>query len=1201
MRNVLSRRLFTLAAVGIVPLAVMAGVGLITLVQREREQTERAGLDLTRALSTAVEAELRRTTSLLEAMATSPALDDGKIDVFEQAVQRVMSTKPPWRAVILLDPSGRIVSNSEIPGAAGRQVMAERASFERVLQTHSPMVGSLARGPKGELGVAVRVPVLRDNTLRYVLTGVVKPEAVLEVITRQRVPEDWVVSVFDANRARVARSRGHEGSIGTAPAPGLQEMLAGKADEGIGVTDALEGDRVLTAFTRRPDTGWTVAIGTPMEQVEVGAWRSAVALGGGVLLSLLMGGLASLSIARRINRPIKALREAAQALGRGELPAAPASDIPELQEVGDALLASARQRDRDETEREHLLQAERAARGAAEEARLRLELLASAGSELSRSLEPQATLAAIAAVVVPGVADWCRVDLLDADGKLQRALTHHSDPEKSERGRQLAQRLHAAPDTPGSMAWSVATGRSHLAQFEPPDEFDAIRDQDLLTFARAIGMRAYFIVPLVARGRTLGAMAALQAESRRSFTDDDCSFLSELAQRAALALSNAQLYAEAESARRQAEKANRAKDEFLAMLGHELRNPLAPIVTALQLMARREDAGTLVERRIIERQVAHLMRLVDDLLDVSRIAEGKIQLELERVDMKAVVARALELTQPLLGRRRQSIAVEIADRPLFVPGDAVRLAQVLGNLLTNAVKYTPPDGSIWLRLRPCGDQVEVVVEDTGSGIEPALLPRVFDLFSQGEQPIDRRAGGLGLGLAIVKTLVQLHGGSVTAHSDGPGRGSRFVVRLPGAEAPALAPTDAPPADIVPRRHGRILVVDDNRDALEMLGALLRDAGHEVRDAPDGAAALKVLDGFVPDLALLDIGLPGMDGYELAGRLRADPRCAGTRLVALTGYGRQPDRERAFAANFDEHLVKPIGADVLLDVIERLLQRAVAGPRPVSWRRTPGSTGRDPASHRLRLVACRRFVLQSSHHAFAVRGGAVLADLPLALQRDQLDLDADDRAHHAVDEIGRCVLDLPGLRAPALVALGELADQAPQPRRIVDRAQAAARLHGDVVPGRHDLAGLGLRRVPGRAHVGLRTLEDDQAVDVGARVAPDRIGARDVSAQGSLGAAVRIEQEGNRVRSQAIAAESDEQAERTIVQQRMQHFGTALFEMRRQVHVVQAASAMTPPPRHTSPSYSTADWPGVTAHCDSPKRRPNLLPPGSISQAASLCR
>ena len=251
----------------------------------------------------------------------------------------------------------------------------------------------------------------------------------------------------------------------------------------------------------------------------------------------------------------------------------------------------------DVTERARLLAAERAARAEMASARQRLELLASAGTMLSRSLDPQATLEAIATIVVPGVADWCRVDLLDGDGVLQRALTYHADPATREHGIELVNRLRASPEQVGSMAWAAATGLSHLANFAPASEFDSIRDRDLLTFAQAIGMRAYFVVPLVARGRTLGAMAALQAESGRPLGQDDCSLIAEIAQRAALALDNARLYVEAADARRNAETASRAKDEFLAILGHELRNPLAPIVTALRLMDLRGERATEGERR----------------------------------------------------------------------------------------------------------------------------------------------------------------------------------------------------------------------------------------------------------------------------------------------------------------------------------------------------------------------------------------------------------------------------------------------------------------------------------------------------------------------------------------------------------------------------------------------------------------------------
>jgi signal transduction histidine kinase/CheY-like chemotaxis protein len=563
--------------------------------------------------------------------------------------------------------------------------------------------------------------------------------------------------------------------------------------------------------------------------------------------------------------------------------------------------------------------AERAARAAADQARRRLELLAMAGTVLSGSLEPQATLQEIAALMVPDVADWCRVDLLDADGVLQRALAHHSDPGKSRVGMDLVRRLRGRPESPGTMAWSVETGLSHLARFDPSGDYQDVSDPDLRTFARAIGMRTYFVVPLVARGRTLGALAVLQAESGRSFGQDDCALVAEIAQRAALALDNARLYVEADQARRDAEKANRAKDEFLAMLGHELRNPLAPIVTALHLMSMRGDTVTASERRIIARQVAHLSRLVDDLLDVSRITRGKIQLKREVVDLAGVIDKAIELAQPLLDKRERPIDLELPHQAVLVEGDGVRLAQVVSNLLTNAAKFTRDDGAIRVRVHTEDGHAQIAVEDEGSGIAPTLLPHVFDLFVQGAQTIDRQSGGLGLGLTIVKTLVHMHGGTVSAHSDGAGRGSRFVVRLPRAElggAPSAAP--APARASMPGR-GRVLVVDDNRDAAQTLAVLLETAGYEVRTAADGAQALHHLDSFDADVAILDIGLPSMSGYDLARALRGDARFARLRLVALTGYGRDPDRQRALRSGFDEHLVKPVAPERLLDVLGGMLR------------------------------------------------------------------------------------------------------------------------------------------------------------------------------------------------------------------------------------------------------------------------------------------
>jgi signal transduction histidine kinase len=470
----------------------------------------------------------------------------------------------------------------------------------------------------------------------------------------------------------------------------------------------------------------------------------------------------------------------------------------------------------------------------------------------------------------------------------------------------------------GTIGWCMAQGQPHHGRFDQPPASD---DPALRQYTRTLDMREYFTVPLVARGRTIGAMAVIQAESGRGLDAADRALVQELAQRAALALDNARAYAEAEAARRQAEAASRAKDEFLAMLGHELRNPLAPITTALELMERRDGGVHGTERRIIGRQVSHLSRLIDDLLDVSRITQGKVELKRQPLDLRAVVEQAVEQTQPLFERRARPMQLILPEQPAWVHGDAMRLTQVLCNLLVNAAKFTPPDGGVRLALQAQPAWVEVAVEDEGRGMGPELLPQVFDLFVQGRQSLDRQGGGLGLGLAIVRMLVEMHGGQVQAYSEGEGRGSRFVVRLPAAAPapPRIEVRPAPSLQAAPESVGaRILIVDDNLDAADTLAELLRVLGYQVQCAGDADTAVAVLDRYVPQLALLDIGLPGQDGYALARRLRADARTNGAKLVALTGYGRDNDRARALASQFDEHLVKPVAAERLLSVLQRML-------------------------------------------------------------------------------------------------------------------------------------------------------------------------------------------------------------------------------------------------------------------------------------------
>jgi signal transduction histidine kinase/ActR/RegA family two-component response regulator len=551
----------------------------------------------------------------------------------------------------------------------------------------------------------------------------------LQVIERQGVPPEWVVSILDANGVHVARSRRHTEFVGKPPAPSLQGLIRRAGHEGWERTVTLEGQPVYAAFSRSPRTGWAVAVGIPVEVVEGPARRSTALLGAGLLLSLALGIGAAALIARSIARPIAELRTAAQAVGRSETPVLPPVPIAEVADVARALVDAAEARRRAEAERESLLVRERQARTLAEEA-------------------------------------------------------------------------------------------------------------------------------------------------------------------------------------------SRAKDEFLAMLGHELRNPLAAIATAERVLnnVRGSEESAARARAVIGRQVDHLRRLVDDLLDVGRVMTGKIVLERVPLDLARVVEHALGT----LGASTRAHRIVTALEPVWVSGDATRLEQIVNNLVGNALKYTPAGATIHVRVGREGGEAVLRVADEGIGMSADLVPRVFDLFVQGTRGLDRAQGGLGIGLTLVRRLADLHGGIASAESPGEGRGSTFTVRLPAIEAPATPVAGDASAAAAPRR--RVLVVEDNDDAREMLATLLRMQGHEVFEAADGEAGLEAALGLRPDIAFIDAGLPGLDGFEVARRLRA---ADGVRpfLVALTGYAQAEDRRRAHEAGFDVHLAKPVDLEKIQEVLRR------AQPRP----------------------------------------------------------------------------------------------------------------------------------------------------------------------------------------------------------------------------------------------------------------------------------
>jgi signal transduction histidine kinase/CheY-like chemotaxis protein len=722
----LRRRLLLVAIAALVPLGAIAALGLVELATRQREDSQRAGIELTRALATAVDAELGRSISVLQGLVSASAPDLDDLGQFHERAIRVVKSQPYWRAIILVEPDGTPVAHSGFSYGAPLPPLADRASLQRLRGTTGSMVADLAPVGAGEvegapLSFSVRVPVFAGHELRYVAIARIDPGAILEILQRQRVPSAWVISIFDRAGQRVARSRAHEENLGKPGAPSVVALMARPADEGWGRTVAVEGQPIYTAYSRVKGVGWTVATGIPLEVVDGAFWNTALTLGAGWLISIGIGIAAALLVSRSIARPIAALRDAAEALGhRGPL-SAPATGIVEIRRVGEALVGAAEERTLGEREREQLLARE-------------------------------------------------------------------------------------------------------------------------------------------------------------------------------------------QSAREAAESANRAKDEFLAMLGHELRNPLGAVSNAIALLDRAEASSEAAQgaRAIIARQTAHLKRLTDDLLDAARAITGKVVLSREPLDLAPLVERALATIE--VGR----CSLERDLRSVWVDGDPTRLEQIVVNLVENAVKYTKDDCTISVSVGTESDEAVLRVRDDGVGMAPELVARVFDLFVQGDHSLDRAAGGLGIGLTLVQRLASLHGGSVEAASDGLGHGSTFTVRFPAIQPrDAAADTSPPIARQGPARD--VMVIEDNEDGRAALCHLLELGGHRVRAVGEGISGLAIAREAPPEIVFVDIGLPGIDGYEVARQLRA--ALPAVLLVALTGYGLPEDRTRAHAAGFDLYLVKPVDLEMLSLVLD----------------------------------------------------------------------------------------------------------------------------------------------------------------------------------------------------------------------------------------------------------------------------------------------
>jgi signal transduction histidine kinase/DNA-binding response OmpR family regulator len=546
---------------------------------------------------------------------------------------------------------------------------------------------------------------------------------------------------------------------------------------------------------------------------------------------------------------------------------------------------------------------EQAARQVAEKAMRRSALLAEASRLLSRSLDFDATLASMHKALVPSLVDALQLVLDDPNGGFWYApATDESTAEGNSHASSHARMAMVSPRLVEPIREAIESGHAR------PVPLEALRDAPDLDpnqrWASAI------VVPLVARDTSLGAIICCLQGVRRTFEPADVALLENLASRAATALDNAQLY-------QTIRDGERRKDEFLAMLGHELRNPLAAITNAGELTKLLDASDPTYQEtlEVIRQQASLMKRLVDDLLDVSRITSGRIQLQKSLVNVGEILARVADSNSQIFTSRGHKLHLTMPKEEVVVEADPYRLGQILSNLLVNAAKYTDPNGEVWFSVVREGDDVVYQIKDSGIGIGPDLLPNVFDLFAQAHRSLHRAEGGLGIGLTIVRGLAELHGGRVWAQSEGYGRGAEFCVCLPAWTGAKKETSQPPPLAPVPEsRARRILVVEDQPALSRVTVALLRKLGHEVRAAADGREALLAVKEYNPEVVLLDIGLPGMDGYEVAHCLRREMGETAPVLVAMTGYGQHEVNRHSHKAEFDHHLVKPADISVLRELL-----------------------------------------------------------------------------------------------------------------------------------------------------------------------------------------------------------------------------------------------------------------------------------------------
>jgi len=576
-----------------------------------------------------------------------------------------------------------------------------------------------------------------------------------------------------------------------------------------------------------------------------------------------------------------------------------------------------------------LYEEQRVQHEAAEAARRQAAFLADLATVLAQSLDYEETLAAVAGLAVPEIADWCAVDIVDHAGEVRRLAVAHVDPAKVQYARELQEKYPTDPNAAGGVHEVIRTGKPVLVESISPELLaQRVPDEERLRIVRALGLTSYICVPIVSPGGVLGAMTFVMAESGRHYAGRDLAFAQDVAGRAALAIDNALAY-------QRAHTANRLKDEFLATLSHELRTPLNAILGYAQMLnlGALQGEGQARAVAVLTRNADSLRQIIDDVLDVSRITSGKLRLAVRPVDLNDILQNAIATMQPAADARGVTLHLEVASHLPPIAGDPDRLQQVVWNLLSNAVKFTARSGNVWIGLERDDGFVDIVVRDDGQGIDPKFVPHLFERFRQADSRFSREHGGLGLGLAIVRDLVELHGGCVSASSEGLGAGATFRVRLPAAGVlRELRPVQHDLRRVVPAlmagglttrlKNARLLAVDDQEDARDLLRLILESAGAEVTTASSGAEVLELLKRDTYDALIADLGMPQMDGLELIRRIRQTlpPPVNELPAAALTAYARSDDRISAVASGFQMHLAKPVNPAELVVAIALLIGR-----------------------------------------------------------------------------------------------------------------------------------------------------------------------------------------------------------------------------------------------------------------------------------------